>query len=63
MPFMTFDELPTDKKIVAIVSAHFEKSFVSNAAIKAGTWELVGEVQNGEFKSKIYRRNPDGDNR
>ncbi len=63
MPFMTFDELPTDKKIVAIVSEHFEKSFVSNAAIKAGTWELVGEVQNGEFKSKIYRRNPDGDNR
>ena len=63
MPFMTFDELPTDKKIIAIVSAHFEKSFVSNAAIKARTWELVGEVQKGATKSKIYRRNPDGDNR
>ncbi len=62
MPFMTFDEMPTDKKIVAIVSEAFDKSFLSNAVVKVGTWELIGEIQNGELKSKIYRRNPDGYN-
>lgn len=70
MPFMTFDELPADKKIVAIVSADYEKSFLDNAA---GSWELLGEVPKGlleswtekfffgrerqQLKSKIYRRN------
>ena len=70
MPFMTFDELPADKKIIAVVSADYEKNFFEHAA---GTWELVGEVERGklesiaekifygrerlEFKSKIYRRN------
>lgn len=69
MPFMTFDELPADKKVVAVVSVGFERSFLDNAA---GKWELVGEVPRGELeslaektfygrerqelKSKIYRR-------
>ena len=76
MPFMTFDELPADKKVVAVVSVDYEQSFLDNAA---GTWELVGEVECGELeslaenifygrerrnlKSKIYRRNNYGDNR
>ena len=78
MPFMTFDELPADKKVVAVVSADFDKSFLSNAA---GNWKLIGEVEQGELeslaekifygrerrelKSKIYLRggNLNGDNR
>jgi len=48
MPFMTFDELPADKKVVAIVSADFDKSFLSNAA---GNWQLIGEVEKGELES------------
>ena len=48
MPFMTFDELPADKKIVAVVSAAYEKNFLDNAA---GKWELVGEVEQGELES------------
>ena len=48
MPFMTFDELPADKKIVAVVSAPYEKSFLDNAA---GKWKLVGEVKQGELES------------
>ena len=48
MPFMTFDELPADKKIVAVVSVDFEKNFLDNAA---GKWELIGEVQQGELES------------
>ena len=69
MPFITFDKLPADKKILAIVSTGYEKSFIGNAA---GNWELVGEVQKGnleslaekifygrerqQIKSKIFRR-------
>ena len=76
MPFMTFDELPADKKIVAVVNTNDEKNFFDNAA---GNWELVGEVQSGTLeslaekffngheqqkrKSKIYRRQTNGDNR
>lgn len=48
MPFITFDELPADKKVVAIVSADFDKSFLSNAA---GNWQLIGEVEKGELES------------
>ncbi|MBE8951276.1 MAG: glycosyltransferase family 39 protein [Quinella sp. 3Q1] len=69
MPFMTFDELPADKKILAVVSVAYDKSFLDNAS---GKWELVGEVpksaieslaekifygrERQELKSKIYRR-------
>lgn len=48
MPFMMFDELPADKKIVAVVSVGYEKNFLDNAA---GTWQLVGEVPKGELES------------
>lgn len=48
MPFMTFDALPADKEIVAVVSANYEKSFLDNAA---GKWELTGEVECGELES------------
>lgn len=76
MPFMTFDALPTDKKVVAVVSVNCDKSFLDNAA---GKWELIGEVERGELeslaekifygrerqelKSKIYWRNNRGDSR
>ena len=73
MPFMLFDELPADKKIVAVVSSGFVENFFDNAT---GKWELVGEVEKSaiesfvenffyghELKSKIYRRNSNGDNR
>ena len=69
MPFMTFDELPADKKIVAVVDINYTKSFLDNAP---GKWKLVGEVPRGifetlaenifygrerqEFKTKIYMR-------
>ena len=69
MPFMTFDELPQDKKILAVVSVAYEKSFLDNAP---GKWEVVGEVEKGaleslaenffygrerqQLKSKIFRR-------
>ncbi len=48
MPFMTFDELPSDKKILAVVSVDFEKNFLANAA---GKWIVVGEVHKGELES------------
>ena len=69
MPFMTFDELPADKNILAIVSVDLERKFLDNTLCK---WELVGEVPKGalesltekifygrehkELKYKIYRR-------
>ena len=72
MPLMTYDELPADKKIIAVVSAesNHEEIFLSNAA---GDWELVDTVPKGELeawtenffygkqspqklKCKIYRR-------
>ena len=52
MPFMMFDELPADKKIVAVVNADYEKSFLDNAA---GKWELVGEVPKGELESLLEK--------
>lgn len=52
MPFMTFDELPADKKIVAIVSSDYEKSFLDNAA---GKWELIGETPKGELEALIEK--------
>ena len=71
MPFMLFDELPADKKIVAVVSAECDENFLYHSARK---WELVGEVPKGslealvenffggrgqrKLKSKIYRRVP-----
>ena len=76
MPLMTFEQLPTDKKILAVVSADYEKNFLDNAQ---GTWKLVGEVPQGELeslaekffygrerkelKSKIYWRNDYGNSR
>lgn len=48
MPFMTFDELPADKKIVAVVSAPYEQSFLDNAS---GTWQVVGTVDKGRLES------------
>ncbi|MBR1647672.1 MAG: glycosyltransferase family 39 protein, partial [Selenomonadaceae bacterium] len=70
MPFMTFDELPSDKKILAIVAVDAEKIFFDNVK---GDWELVGTVPKGsletfaeefflgktseqKLKCKIYRR-------
>ena len=71
MPFMTFDELPKDKKILAVVNVAFERKFLDNTN---GTWELVGEAERGTFESftekifygrerrklkyKIYQRAP-----
>ena len=48
MPFMTFDELPADKKIIAVVSTDYDKNFLSNAA---GKWKIIGEVHKGELES------------
>ena len=48
MPFMTFEQIPADKKIVAVVSADFDKNFLDNAA---GTWKVIGEVPQGELES------------
>ena len=52
MPFMTFDELPADKKILAVVSTAYEKSFLDNAS---GKWELVGEVERGALESLVEK--------
>ena len=48
MPFMLFEDLPADKKIVAVVNADYDKSFLDNAS---GKWELVGEVPKGQLES------------
>lgn len=48
MPFMLFDELPADKKIVAVVSTDYTKNFLDNAS---GKWELVGEVPKGKLEA------------
>ena len=48
MPFMMFDELPADKKILAVVSVDFGKNFFDNAQ---GKWRLVGQVECGELES------------
>ena len=70
MPLMTFDELPSDKKILAIVAADAEEKFFANVS---GDWELVATVSKGDLepfedefihdkpseqklKCKIYRR-------
>ena len=50
MPFMKFDELPADKKIVAIVGAHHETTFLENAK---GTWFLVGSIAKNSFETWI----------
>ena len=72
MPFMLFDELPADKKILAIVAVDAEKFFLDNAA---GDWKLVDTVPKGgletfaeefflgktseqKLKCKIYLREP-----
>ena len=77
MPFMLFDELPADKKIVAVVSSGLVENFFDCATDK---WELVGEVEGSaleslaedyfddserrKIKSKIYWRDIlHGDNR
>jgi 4-amino-4-deoxy-L-arabinose transferase-like glycosyltransferase len=52
MPFMTFDALPADKKIVAVVSADYEKSFLDNTA---GKWKIIGEVPQGELESLVEK--------
>ena len=48
MPFMLFDELPADKKILAVVSSDYEKIFFDNAS---GNWKLVATVEQGELES------------
>jgi len=48
MPFMTFDQMPADKKIIAVVSADYDKNFLRNAA---GKWKVIGEVEQGELES------------
>lgn len=48
MPFMLFSELPTDKKVVAVVSAAYEKSFLDNAP---GKWKRVGQVAQSNFQA------------
>ncbi len=77
MPFILFDELPADKKIVAVVSSGLVENFFD---VTKDKWELVGEVEGGtleslaedysngnerrKIKSKIFiRRQTDGDNR
>lgn len=52
MPFMTFNALPADKKVVAVVSVNYDKSFLDNAS---GHWELVGEVERGNLESLAER--------
>lgn len=48
MPFMLFNELPNDKKIVAVVSAAYEKTFLDNAQ---GNWKRVGQVEQSSFQA------------
>ena len=48
MPFMLFEELPADKKVIAVVSAAYEKSFLDNAK---GNWKLVGQVEQSNFEA------------
>lgn len=48
MPFMLFSELPADKKVVAVVSAAYEKSFLDNAS---GKWKRVGQVAQSNFQA------------
>lgn len=71
MPFMTFEKLPADKKILAVVNVNYTKSFLDNAP---GKWKVVGEIPHStfeilienifygrerqKFKSKIYQRVP-----
>ncbi len=50
MPFMTFDELPTDKKVLAVVSVAYEKNFLDNAA---GDWKLVGTVDKIKLEARV----------
>ena len=73
MPFMTFDELPDDKKILAVVSVDWERKFLDNTY---GKWKLVGELPKGslesvienffygrerrKIKAKIFQRDPNG---
>jgi len=52
MPFMLFDELPTDKKVLAVVNADYEKSFLDNAQ---GNWKLVGTVAQGELEDLVEK--------
>ena len=52
MPFMTFDALPADKKIVAVVSVDYEKNFSDNAT---GNWKVIGEVEKGELESLMEK--------
>lgn len=48
MPFMTFDKLPKDKKILAVVSVAWERKFLDNTR---GKWKLVGTVEKGSLES------------
>ena len=52
MPFMTFDELPEDKKILAIVNVAFERKFLDNTY---GKWKLVGELPKGNLESLVEK--------
>lgn len=54
MPFMTFDELPAEKKIIAVVSAtdDYEKIFFDNVQ---GNWKLIGTVEEEQFESVVEK--------
>ena len=43
MPFMDFEELPTDKKIIAVVEKKSEQKFFELAK---GNWRLIEELPN-----------------
>ena len=49
---MSFDELPSDKKILAVVGAENEQLFLT--CVK-GDWELVGSVPRGELESWLEK--------
>ena len=52
MPFMMFYELPENKKIVAVLSVEYEKSFFKRVS---GKWKLVGEIPKGELESLVEK--------
>ena len=52
MPFMMFYELPENKKIVAVLSVEYEKSFFKRVS---GKWKLIGEIPKGELESLVEK--------
>ena len=52
MPFMTFKELPKDKKILAVVNVDWERKFLDNTDEK---WKLVGEIPKSNSESFVEK--------